>query len=354
MNLPKLLLKNSDGTFDISNLVTQITWSGDYLQCARTLEFSLVSSPVDRLIPVVKCDLGNAVTLMQDNRTLFEGFIVERQKSTASSTIDVTCFDRGIYLKRNRASRKFVNMTPEAITKRICADFEIDVGEAVTTGFKLSRNFLGSTLYDIIQTAYTLASAKTKKKYYITFKGSKLYVLEKKVNDETLVIEGGSNLMDATVTESIVNMVNQVAIYDKNDKLITTVKNDEYIKLYGLMQDYIKQIDGTNAKSKAQKLLDDYGEQQKITINNLGNIANVTGGSVVVKEPYTGLYGLFYIDSDVHTWKKGLYLNKLVLNFKNIMDEKDVGVLPNKTGSKTAGSSVSDSWSYIYKPGGGS
>lgn len=349
----KLLLKNNDGTFDISQLVTQITWSGDIQQCARILNFSLISSPVDKLIPVIKCGLGNAVTLMLDNRTLFEGFVFERQKSTTSSTIDITCFDRGIYLKRNKKSYKFVNLTPEAIVKRVCLDFGIETGEIAATGIKLSRNFLGSTLYDIIQTAYTLASTETKKKYYVTFKGSKLYVLEKKVTDETLVIEGGSNLIDATISESISNMVNQVAIYDKNDKLITTVKNEEYIKLYGLMQDYIKQTNGINAKSKAQELLDDNGEQQKITINNLGNVANVAGGTVVVREPYTGLYGLFYIDSDVHTWKNGIYLNKLVINFKNIMDEKEVGELPNKTGTKTAGSSTSGTWSYINKPGGG-
>jgi predicted lactoylglutathione lyase len=157
--------------------------------------------------------------------------------------------------------------------------------------------------------------------------------------------------MDASTTDSIENMVNQVAIYDKNDKLIRKVKNDEFIKLYGLMQEYIKQADGEDSGNKAQKLLNDNGVQQKITINNLGNVANVTGGTVVVRESYTGLYGLFYIDSDTHTWKNGLYLNKLVINFKNIMDEKEVGELPNKTGSKTKSTS-GGSWSYTNKPGG--
>lgn len=350
----KLLLKNNEGTFDIAQLVAQIDWAGDYLQCARMLEFKLVSSPSDKLIPVIKCDLGNVVTLMQDNRTLFEGYVFERQKSTLGSTIDVTCFDKGIYLKRNKASYKFTNLTPEAITGRVCTDFGIETGEIASTGIKLTRNFLGNTLYEIIQTGYTLASAETKKKYYISFKGSRLSVVEKKVTDETLVIEGGSNLMDASVTESISGMINQVTIYDKNDNLIRKIKNDETIKLYGLMQDYMRQPDGENVGSKAQKLLDDNGLQQKITVNNLGNIANVTGGTVVVKEPYTGLYGLFYIDSDVHTWKNGLYLNKLVLNFRNIMDEKEVGSLPNKTGSKTAAQpGPTRSWSYIYKPGEG-
>jgi hypothetical protein len=335
--LPTLYVKNSSGTTNITQLAPTITWAGDYQQCARSLDFGLISSPTDKSIPVVKCELGNAITLMQDSTTLFEGFVFTRQKSTNSSTIDIGCFDRGFYIKnKNKTSIKFANVTPEAITRRICANLEIEVGEVAVTGYKLSRNFLGCYPYDIIETAYALASAVTKKKYLVTFRGSKLCVVEKKITDTTLVIEGGSNLMDAATSESIENMINQVAIYDKNDKLIKTMKSPEMIKLYGVMQDYLKQPEKEDATAKGQKLLDDNGVEQKITLNNLGNIANVTGGTVVVREPYTGLYGLFFIDGDTHTWKNGLYLNKLVVNFKNMMDEKDVGSLPNATGSKTA------------------
>jgi hypothetical protein len=56
----------------------------------------------------------------------------------------------------------------------------------------------------------------------------------------------------------------------------------------------------------------------------------------VLREKYTGLYGVFYIDGDIHTWENGLYNNKLTLDFKKLMDEKEVGSLPNATGSKTA------------------
>lgn len=333
----KLFLKNKEGNFNISQLVPQISWSGNYQQCARSLDFSLLSSPLDKHIPMVQCDLGNSIVLMQDDTVLFEGYIFERTKNTGSSTINIACFDRGIYLKRNKTSYKFTNQTPEAIAKRICDDFDIEIGEIVDTGVKISRNFLGSALYDIIQTAYTLASYQTKKKYYLVFKGAKLYVLEKKVTNETLVIEGGSNLMDASTSESISNLINQVTLYDKDDNLIRHIKNDALIKLYGVMQDSIRQSDGEDAGEKAQEMLDNNGLQQKITINNLGNAANVSGGTVVVREPYTGLYGLFYIDQDTHTWKNGLYLNQLVINFKNLMDEKEVGSLPNKSGEKTAG-----------------
>ena len=139
---------------------------------------------------------------------------------------------------------------------------------------------------------------------------------------------------------SNLSMINQVAIYNKDDKLIKTLKNAEAIKLYGVMQDYLKQPEKEDVTAQAKKLIDDNGEVQKITLNNLGNIANVTGGTVVVREPYTGLYGLFFIDSDVHTWKNGIYLNKLVVNFKNMMDEKEVGSLPNKSGDKTTNSTI--------------
>ncbi len=356
----KVLITNNSKTVDVTQLAQTISWSGDYQQCARTLEFDLTSSYTDKNVPVVTCELGNAVTLMQNNRSLFEGYIFERQKDTDSSVINITCYDGGIYIKRNEATYKFSGITPEAITKKICSDFDITIGTIVTTGVKITRNFIGVNLYKIIMTAYTLAAAETGEQYIIRFSKSKLNVIKKAIDDETLIIKGGSNLMSASTAESITDMINQVAIYNSDDTLIETKKDSEAIKLYGLMQSYLKQPDGEDYTSKAKKILSDNGVSQKITVNNLGNVANITGGAVVVKEPYTGLYGLFYIDADVHTWKLGQYYNKLTLNFKNIMDEQEAGSLPNSDGTTTADESssattiatASSTQFYIYKPGG--
>lgn len=310
---------------DVIRLAPQITWSGDYMQCARTLAFGLLSSPTDKVIPTVSCALGAPVQFLDGNTLLFDGYAFGRDKATNSSVIDITCYDRGIYVKRNEGSYKFKNSTPEAATKRICADFGIPVGEIAATGFSLTRNFPQTSLYNMIQTAYTLASAKTKKKYQVGFRGQKLCVWEKSLATNAPQIAAGVNLMDAAVSESIENTITQVAIYNKDDNLVKTVKNAALVKLYGVMQSAIKQADGEDTAAKAQKLLDDNGEEQKITVNNLGDTRYITGTSVIVQEPYTGLKGLFYIDSDVHSWKNGVYTNKLVLNFKMMMDEKDSG-----------------------------
>ncbi len=341
----KLFITNASKTVDITESAQSITWSGDYQQCIRTLGFEIVSSYTDKNIPVVTCGLGNGVILMVAGQVLFDGFIFERHKDTESNIISLVCYDRGIYLKRNIAAYKFTDVTPESVTKMICTDFGIAAGSIAATGINISRNFIGVSLYSIIQTVYTLAADQTNKKYIVSFKGSKLNVTEKTVTDKTLIIEGGKNLMSASSSESISSMINQVVIYDSKDIQVGTQKDAEAIKLYGIMQSYLKQGDGEDVTAKAKKILSDNGISQKIVINNLGNVANITGGTVVVREPYTGLYGLFYIDSDIHTWKLGQYYNKLVVSFKNMMDEQEAGSLPNKTGNNI--------WpGYVYKPGG--
>jgi hypothetical protein len=315
------------GRGDASQLVQTTTWSGDYKQCARTLDFGLLSSPTDQHIPIVPCPNGSGVVLTEDGLTRFSGFIVSRTKSTESSIIDLSCYDRGFFVKKNEASYKFVNMTPEAIARRVCADFNIKLGNVAETGVKVSRIFIAKNLYQIIQTAYTLASAVTKEQYQMRFEDDSLCVVKKGVNSETVIIRGGKNLISASTTESILDMVNQVQIVDSAGKVIKTVADSVAVATYGLMQKQLKQATGRDMLAEANKLLADSGENQRITLNNLGDVRCVTGNAVIVQEPYTGLYGLFYIDSDVHTWKNGLYFNKLVVNFKRIMDEQEVGDL---------------------------
>ncbi|MFR9189841.1 MAG: hypothetical protein ACLVL7_06055 [Anaerotruncus massiliensis (ex Togo et al. 2019)] len=229
---------------------------------------------------------------------------MSRGKNTEKSEITLSCFDRGFYLNRNKGYYKFVNTPPEQIAARVAADFGIQAG-TLAAGAPVTRIFAGVQLYKIIATAYTLASRTTGKQYHIGFRGERLFVTEKGPDERTLVIAGESNLIAANTSESIENMVNAVAIYDAAGNLVRTQEDAEAIAQYGRMQEVMKQTAKDDKASEAQKLLDDGGVKQTITVDCLGNTANTAGGSVVVREPYTGLYGLFYIDSDVHEWKRG-------------------------------------------------
>lgn len=309
---------------EVTEYVGEVTWSGNYRQCARTLAFTLLSSADDPHLQRVKCELGNQVLFYEQDKLLFDGYVFRREKSTDRNVMEVTCLDRGVYLNQNQAVYRFVNQTAAEITRQVCREYGIKVGELPEPGRAITRNFLGSTLYDIIQTAYTLAAQETKKKYFIVFDGDTLTVQQEATGDP-LVLAGGSNLMTADITESIENMVNQVNIYDKQDNLIRSMREESSVSLYGLMQRYLKQQDDEDASEEAQKILEDNGVSQKITVECLGNTGCVTGQTVMMQEPYTGLYGVFWIENDTHTWKLGQYYNKLTLNFRRMMDEVQAG-----------------------------
>ena len=154
--------------------------------------------------------------------------------------------------------------------------------------------FIGVSLYKIIMTAYTLAGAAGRKAYQIRFSGDKLCVVEIRENDQTLILEGGVNLQSASAADSIENTITQVAVYNTDNQIVKTVKKTrDCSHLYGVIQNHLRQSDGEDAGAEAQKLLDDNGLSQTITVENLGNIACITGNTVVVQEPYTGLLRAF-------------------------------------------------------------
>lgn len=331
-----LMIHLGSQSWDVSGLVPTVEWSGDYQSCARKLEFEMLANGAGDLIPQIPCDIGSRVAFREDGNLVFDGYIFSRQKSTESSRISVTCYDRGLYLKRNEKQYQFVNQKPDAIVRRICTDFGISEGNLASVDVSITRNFTGNNLYQIIMTAYTLAAEQTGKNYFCLFRGDRLCVEERTVTSNTLLLLGGSNLMSASCSESVENMVNRVEIYDSNGNFLKSVENAGLVDQYGVLQKTIKQSsDGEDMTKKAQKTLEENGYSQKITVESLGDIRCVTGGTVAVQEPYTGVCGLFWIDSDTHTWKNGLYFNKLTLNYKSVMDEQTAGSLPksSRTGS---------------------
>lgn len=323
----KILLSNGVKKEDITNFVPAISISGDYMQAARTSNFSVLNSPFDINLPSIDIQLGYVVQIYEDEEEIFYGYVFERNKSTDGNAIDIMCYDSGVRITKNKYSYKFSDISPEDITKKLCSDINISVGNLAKTGITIKRNFLGLSFYDIIIGSYYQASIKNGKKYIIRFNNNKLNVIEKGDISTAQILQNGNNLLTSNVSESISNMVNSVAVFNENNNLVTTIKNEENIKLYGLMQEYYKVNKDDDYNAKAKSMLKDI--ERKIQVTNFGNIRCITGNTVVVREPYTGLYGVFYIDSDTHSWKNGIYTNSLVLNFQNLMDEKEAGEIPS-------------------------
>lgn len=325
-DLLKIRTWSLDGakTEHVTEKVQAKTWSGSYKDCARQLSFSV--------LPEALAELGGMARLYKDADILFSGHIVSRSRDSLGKTVDCSALDNGLYLKRNSTYMAVRKQTPEAVTVQLCGEFGVPCGELAATGVPLSRNFLGVSLYQIIQTMYTLAAEQTGKQYQIRFRSNHLTVVEKAVGPESIRLVPGSNLLSCRSAESIERMVNRVAVYD-DDKFKKVAQYDSpenYVALYGLMQKAIRASEKENPETAARDILEQNGISTTITAQCLGNVKLITGNAVAVHEPVTGVDGLFWITADSHTVRRGVYQTKVTLDFRNLMDGQTAGSLPKE------------------------
>ena len=205
----------------------------------------------------------------------------------------------------------------------MCADFEIETGEIAASKAPIKKMIVdGSTIYDIIMQAYTKASRQTGELYICRMNGSKLSVEIKGTEVQNFVLAEEYNITNSTYQETIENMVNVVKIYDDTGKQIGEVKNEEWNQKYGIYQQIYKKEKGINEITAATNML--AGIEKKVALDGIdGDLKCIAGNAVEVQDKATGLDGIFWIDSDAHTWENGTHIMSLELNFKNLMDEKE-------------------------------
>ena len=319
----KLICQKASGEkLDITNLLIDITWSGDYKSCARKLEFSLVSSSYDINIPKVDIPLMSVISFYEDDNELFKGFVYEREKSSDNS-MSFLCYDYCAKLNDIKVSKNIKNQTASTIYNNFLTEYGLNKGDIVSASTNINKVFLGVTAYDMIMTAYTEEAKNTGKKYMLYSRGNKFYASEKGIVKLKLSFEEGKNILSSSFKESVSNMVNKVLIVDENGNKVSEVKNEEWHKTYGLFQDVYKQQEGKDSNAEAKAMLKDI--EQTCSLTGFGDTTCITGYGVQVKDTHTGLVGLFYIDSDTHTWEGENYTIDLELNFKNIMNEVSAG-----------------------------
>ena len=319
----KLICQKASGEkIDITNLLINVAWSGDYKSCARKLEFSLISSPMDKNIPKVDIPIMSIISFYEDDNELFRGFVYEREKSSDNS-MSFLCYDYCAKLNDIKVSKNIKNQTASTIYNNFLTEYGLNKGDIIQANTGVTKVFLGVTAYDMIMTAYTEEAKTTGKKYMLYSRGNKFYASEKGIVKLKLSFEEGKNILSSSFKESVSNMVNKVLIVDENGNKVSEVKNEEWHKAYGLFQDVYKQQEGKDSNAEAKAMLKDI--EQTCSLTGFGDTTCITGYGVQVKDTYTGLVGLFYIDSDTHTWEGGNYTIDLELNFKNIMNEVSAG-----------------------------
>lgn len=331
----KLELVNGTENIDITQLAKNVTWSGSYQQACRKLEFSLLASPYDKSIPTVKIECGYMVRLLEEDNELFRGYIQSRNLSYSGNSVEYMALDGGTYVHRNELVYNFKGQTAESIASKVCSDLGISIGNLASTGISMDKKFFGVSGYDIIMTAYTYASTKTNKKYMCTMDKGQLNVIEKGEITLELNFENGSNILGSNFSEDISNMVNKVKVYNGDEQEVKVISNSNDMKSYGTFTKILKLEDGKDVDAEAKKELKSI--ERKASITGFGDTSCKSGYGVKVKDAYTNLVGLFYIEEDVHTWEDGIYKVDLTLAFENMMHEVNSETTENNSSSSSSG-----------------
>ena len=129
----KLLCVKGKDTFDITQLITSVTWSGDINACSRKLEFSIISSSSDRHIPKFDIPLSSLIILYENNKELFRGFVFERDKSSDSTTMNFLCYDYAEKLNKIKVSYNIKEKTASEIMNLALKDYGFKIGKVASS-----------------------------------------------------------------------------------------------------------------------------------------------------------------------------------------------------------------------------
>lgn len=317
---------------DISNMYDSITWSGGDGQAGRKLEFGVVVSGTDKHLPTAQIMMNDEVRLSDDDGNLvYVGEVLDKEKSIANNIMQVISLDPLYHANNTEKSYSFEQKTPSQIAQEVFGEIGIPTGN-LESGEPIDRVFDIEVAYNVVLTAYRLEYEKSEKPFIIRMNGESVEVVERGKQVARYELDPKMNLYDATYGESAQNSIGSVKIFDEDGEEIGQVSNDMATgeKIYRKEKD-------EDANARAKELLQ--GIERNASVRVKGDYDLVTGNAVTIKEPFTGLIGLFYIVEDTHTWADNMHITELTLSYENVMEEIDTS-LPSETEIGEFGGSV--------------
>jgi hypothetical protein len=291
---------------DVSPIVKSVEWSGHSEKPNRQIDVELKNTLNGRT-QAIKFEKGKRLTFRHDGVQLFVGVIFASDVDELGN-LNLTAYDENVYLLKSQESRKFTNAKASDIARRLCTDYGIPIGTIADTGYVIPKLIIrGRTLYDILVMALTLTQKQTGRRFFVSMRGGKFNLQSFTENKTKWVIEAGVNLSYATYSQSIEETKTRIKVTGgKGDKIVVTKASAELERLFGIMQ-LVEEMDEKATKAqieqRASQLLKERGViDDQATVTALGIADVVTGTSVYVKEPMTGIVGGFFVTGDTHTF----------------------------------------------------
>lgn len=275
-------------------VLENMSWSGARDICTRQLNFSFLYNPLKKDLPKYKINVGSQVKWIEDNQTLFWGYVEELPYNTEDDTISVSCIDFTTMLIRSKFIGRMTGTLKE-IADNICGLFNLENG--IESDNTHQHNIVSDgnlSYYDVIRTACETIYGKD---FTLYIDGKTLKLTNTEVVAE---YEIGKNIRSSSFKQTVNDMVTRVLIIDNNGKVLDSVEDTENLQKYGLYQEvYNYNTDCKNNVAEAQKLLKGVSSEGSVVVDN--NNKCIAGKRIKLYEPVNNFKGIFEIQTDNHT-----------------------------------------------------
>lgn len=306
----EILLDNRDGNvWDISNIVSGVSWSTSRIGKPGSLDFTLIKgSPWQN--SSFKYRNGDVVTLRYNGENVFYGYVFSIGGGK-DENVSIKCYDQMRYLN-NVETYVFANITATDILRQIAEDFELRTGALQDTGYRIPTMVEdGQKLIDIIGKALDQTLINSGGNFvlyddfgFLTIRNTQDMLVDFYIGDESL-------MHNFTFKESIdSDTYNVIKLYRDNEdtgrREVYIAQDSANISRWGKLQLYEAADENMNA-AQINELLNTLmtlknRESRELKLDCIGDIRIRAGCYVhVVIEEY-GVNQPFLIDECKHSW----------------------------------------------------
>lgn len=340
-----ILMKRPGEKLDITNLVGDISWSGDENTFPRKLELQLNNTKnIKNGVRLIGYDVGNPIFFYEDGKELFRGFIFTRTLASDGKE-SVIAYDELIYFTKISDTILVRNKQASDVLVSMMKKYGAPVGNIKPTGFKIKKLLLDNkTISDMATDMFEETKKSNGKSFKLRALNGKVDLIERasaavktisidnvisasnefsleEVRTQVKVTKGTLDPPETTVKKTTTTKKPGPKPKPKKDNsafVTYVVKDKNAIERFGVMQ-HLESMDDTSTlaqmKAKADSLLKELKVPvTTVSIEFIGNSSCITGNIIEVKDNLSNLSGRYYISSDSHSWSGGIHKMSLQLS----------------------------------------
>lgn len=305
----------ADG-INITSAVGNLSWQNTIAELATTMSFEIAKSEAQHTNIYLPHE--GSIIQMHTNDEIFRGIVLTVDDGSKTSNKYTVC-DFGWYLNKSKETYQFNAMPAHKAIRKVCGDFNIEIDSIPELSTKITKIYFDKTISEILKDILEICGGGYN--LDVTPKGLRIYKIgsiyaypEFRLSPNTQLIYSPllrGNVSHSVSIEDMKNSVRVITEKDGNYSVKATLKDDNLISKYGLLQEVVKiDPEKENANNVAQQKLSELSKtKETFSFEIIEAVESYTRAGYVISVDGAN----FIIEGSGHSIENGIHYVKLDL-----------------------------------------